>query len=226
MFLRITRILVVLALFTAPARAAAQTVTDERFWFNGTMLDKGGSDWHWSMETIMRSRNGVDDLDAFALRGTLGHDLTSRSSVAGGYGIALQYPASGGHVTEHRFFGQYLLRLRLFGGTLSSRSRMEDRWIPVDTGEVWRFREQVRYSHPIASSRWSITGYSEIFVHLNSSNRYVKGVDHVRAFGGVNVSLAPNMRLEAGYLNQFIPGHSSAPDRMNHVLSTTLQMLF
>ena len=36
----------------------------------------------------------------------------------------------------------------------------------------------------------------------------------------------PSGRVEAGYLNQFLPGHRGAADRMNHVLSTVLAISF
>ena len=220
-------IIIALVLLFIPARAGAQTVTDERLWFTNVLQDNGGSPWHWSMETLARSRNGVEDLDSFGLRGYVMRDLTSRSSVGGGYGLAWSYPAIGRNLTEHRFTGQYALRLQLGGGTLSFRSRFEDRWILDDANHIWRFRQQIRFSCPLGEgSRWSIAGYGEIFVNLNSSNRYAKGVDNVRGFGGLGFRFSPSARMEAGYLNQFIPGPGIVPDRMNHILSTSLQFLF
>lgn len=225
--LRLLAIIVTLTLLLIPARAQAQTVTDERLWFTGVLQDDGGAPWHWTVETLARSRNGIDDLDSFGLRGYLTRDVSARSTVGGGYGLALSYPAIGRDLTEHRFFGQYGFRLPVSGGTLSFRTRIEDRWILDDTGHVWRFRQQIRFTHPFREgSQWSIVGFGEIFVHLNSSNRYVKGVDQVRGFGGVGFRFSARARMEAGYLNQFIPGPGIAPDRMNHVLSTSLQLLF
>ena len=223
-----------LALMALPLPAVAQTiddpiVTDERLWFTYAMQDKplAGRPWHWGSETILRSRNGLENLDAFSLRAGIFRDLSARSLVGGGYQIAWSFPALGRDLTEHRFWGQYLLRLSLSGGTLSFRSRIEDRWIIDDSGHIGRFREQIRYTHTIKpGSRATVIGYGEIFVHLNSTNRYVKGVDHVRLFGGVGVTFTSSMRMEAGYLNQFIPGPGVVPDRMNHILSTSLQLLF
>jgi hypothetical protein len=217
----------VAVLLMMPAQAGAQTVRDERLWFTNVVQDNGGSPWHWSMEMLVRSRNGVDNLDSFGLRAFVTRDLTSRSTVGGGYGVSRQYPALGRHLTEHRFIGQYALRLSLAGGVLSFRTRVEDRWILYDTGHIWRFREQVRYTHPFREgSRWSAVGYGEIFVHFNSTNRYVKGVEQMRTFGGVGFRVSASARVEAGYLNQFIRGPGIAPDRMNHVLSTSLQLAF
>ena len=224
----VARALLALALLMLPSRAGAQ-VTDERVWFTYAMQDKpvAGQPWHWATETILRSRNGADDLDSFSLRGAIFRDVTARSTVGGGYQIAFSYPAAGRDLTEHRFWGQHTLRLSMSGGAWLFRSRFEDRWIIDDSGQLFRFREQIRYTHPIKTgSRASIIGYGEIFVHLNSTNRYVKGVEQVRTFGGIGVAFTSRMRMEAGYLNQFIPGPGIVPDRMNHVLSTAFGVQF
>src|SRR6185503_561056 len=45
--------------------ARAQTVPDERVWFVLTLQEAGSADshWRWNLETIIRSREGVSDLD-------------------------------------------------------------------------------------------------------------------------------------------------------------------
>lgn len=216
-----------LAVLAVPAGARAQ-VTDQRVWFAAALQDKdGGSPWHWAAEMLARSRNGVDDFDSAGLRFYVTRDVSSRSTVGGAYGLTLVYPAAGRDLTEHRFIGQYALRFSLAGGSLSFRTRFEDRWILDDTGHVFRFRQQVRYSHPLGGgNRWYLVGHAEIFVHLNSTNRYAKGVEQTRGFGGAGFRFSPTARFEAGYLNQFTPGRNGAPDRMNHVLSMGLQFLF
>ena len=71
-----------------------------------------------------------------------------------------------------------------------------------------------------------MVGYDELFVNLNDSNRYKRGVDHNRAFAGHSEhAVEPHFRVEVGYLNQFIPGHGKL-DRMNHVLSVSTQLSF
>lgn len=223
-----TLLLCLFGLFGVAATANAQTVTDERVWLNVILQDSGKTTtpWHWTYENIFRSRDGVEELDQMAFRGTLIYNLTSRSSIAGGYLIGKQDPAAGPNVIEHRFFGQYQWRGAVGGGTLTLRTRVESRVVMDDTNAVGRAREQVRFSRPFTKgNRLSWVGYDELFVNLNESNRYKRGIDHNRVFGGISATLTPHLRFEAGYLNQFIPGHAS-PDRMNHVLSMSTQLSF
>jgi hypothetical protein len=130
-------------------------------------------------------------------------------------------PAAGRTTIEHRFFGQYAWRTPAAGGTLTLRTRFEERVIVDDTGPIARLRQQARFSHAVRpGSKLSWVVYDELFVHLNSTNRYRSGIDHNRAYAGLSGALSPALRVDLGYLNQFIPGHN-IPDRMNHILSGT-----
>jgi len=212
----------------AATNAGAQTVTDERIWFNLTLQDQGGtvSPWHWSLEFILRSRDVVEALDSSAVRPTITYNLTARSSVAGGYLIGRTDPVVGRTTTEHRFFGQFAWRTPAAGGTVALRTRLEERVIVDDTVPVARLRQQVRFSRPITKgNKLSWVAYEELFVNLNASNRYRRGVDHNRAYAGLSGALSSGLRVDLGYLNQFIPGRA-APDRMNHILSGTLVVSF
>jgi Protein of unknown function (DUF2490) len=223
----IAGVLLLIALCAA-TDAGAQTATDERIWFNLTLQDQGGtaSPWHWSMEFILRSRDVVEALDSSAIRPTISYNLTPRASVGGGYLIGRTDPVAGRTTTEHRFFGQFAWRSPAAGGTLSLRTRLEDRVIVDDTAPVARLRQQVRFSRPISrGNKLSWVAYEELFLNLNASNRYRRGVDHNRAFAGFSGALSSRLRVDFGYLNQFIPGHA-APDRMNHILSGTLVVSF
>ena len=215
-------------LFGFAARAHAQTTTDERVWLNVILQDSGKTTtpWHWTYENIFRSRDGVDELDQMAFRGTLIYNFTPRSSIGGGYLIGKQDPAAGPNVIEHRFFGQYQWRGPVGGGTLTLRTRVESRVVVDDTNAVVRAREQVRYSRPFTKGNpVSWVGYEELFVNLNDSNRYSNGVDNNRVFAGIQATVNSHFRVEAGYLNQFIPGHGKT-DRMYHVLSMSTQLSF
>ena len=209
----------------AAAQTADPTVQDERLWFVGIVQDrvKKDSQWRWQVENILRSREGVSELDVYGLRPSIHYALTSRSSVAGGYGIAIQpIVGGGGNTIEHRTFQQYAWSGAVGGGTLALRSRIEQRFIENNSGLQNRFRQQVRFSHVIRKgSRFSAIGYDELFVHLNTTTRYVKGIDQNRIFGGLGFALNPKTRIEGGYLNQFSPGHGKSA-KMNHVLSTSL----
>jgi hypothetical protein len=217
-------------LLAYPGRAAAQTtITDERVWFTFILQGPIGADtskWRLSLESFFRSRNGVDELDSAAVRPILLYTLNKHHSVGGGYALAPSFPITGGTTIEHRWFEQYQWTQGMFGGTLTARTRLEQRFIENNSGVDHRFREAVRYSHPIVKGgRTYLTGYDELFVHLNDTTRSKQGVDQNRAFAGAGENFNKTWRVEVGYLNQFIPGHL-LPDRMNHVLSGTLMISY
>ena len=217
-------------LLVLAARADAQTLTDERVWFTFSAQGRLWSDsskWRLTFESFVRSREGVDQLDTASVRPILSYTIDKHSSVGGGVGFAPTFPVVGGEIMEYRWFEQYVFTTTAGGGTLSARSRFEQRFIEKNDGVDNRFREQVRYSHPIkAGSKTSLIGYDELFVHLNETRRYPQGgVDQNRLFAGMGQTFNSRVRIELGYLNQFTPGHI-APDRMNHVLSGTLQITY
>ena len=218
-----------LALAVCPAAAGAQTVTDERVWFVLTLQERGSdtSPWRWSGDLILRGRDGASDLDTFSLRPTIIYAVNSHSAVGGGYVFAATYPTSGGTTIEHRAFGQYVWSGRPGGTSLSYRARLEARFIEDNNAPAARLRNQVRVSRPIRDgSRVSLVASDELFLHLNSTTRYARGIDQNRAFAGVAIGVGSGGRIEAGYLNQFSPGHRGAADRMNHILSTALNWSF
>jgi hypothetical protein len=213
-----------------PAAAAAQdTITDERVWFTLNLQERGSPDspWRWTFETILRSRDGVDDLDVLSLRPTIIYTLDQHSSVGGGYAFAPMFPPTGGTITEHRPYGQYGFVSGLAGGTFTLRARIEARFIEGNDGTLMRLRNQARYTRPFhRGSKLAWMAYDEFFVHLNDTRLRPQGVDHNRLFGGLQIAAWPAVRVDAGYLNQFLPGHRGAADRMNHVLSTVLAIRF
>ena len=218
-----------LALAVCPAPASAQTVTDERIWFVLTLQEQGSdaSPWRWSTDFILRGRDGASDLDTLSFRPTLLYALNGQSTLGGGYVIAATFPASGGTTTEHRAFGQYAWSGRPGGTSLSYRARLEARFIEGNNAAAARLRNQIRASRPIrAGSRLSLVASDELFLHLNDTARNARGIDQNRAFAGLALAVGRAGRVEAGYLNQFSPGHRGAADRMNHILSTALNWQF
>ena len=206
----------------------AQVITDERLWANVSVQERSGTEspWRWSGEFVLRTRDGVDDLDVLVGRGIIGYDVTDRSSGWVGFAVIPSFPVSGGTVLEKRLFQQYLWSGRGLGGSVTLRTRLEQRWTEGNTGLAWRVRQQVRYSRPFAPrSRFSWVGTEEIIVHANETARYDRGLDQNRAFGGISRTISEQVRIEIGYLNQY--SHSViGPDRMNHILSVGTTMTF
>jgi len=203
-------------------------VTDGRVWAGLVLQERSGttSPWRWIVDVPVRTRDGVDAVDLTGVRPAIGYDLSSRSSVWAGYAIVGSFPASGGTIVEHRVF-QQLLWARPLAGTLASlRTRLEQRSIEGNSGLSWRVRQQLRVSRPVQrGSRVFLVGWDEVFFHLNTTDRYTKGLDQNRFFAGLGRSLSGAVRFEVGYANQYSRSRSG-PNRMNHVLSAVLGAAF
>jgi hypothetical protein len=222
--------LAIVAVGLSASALHAQTVTDERVWFSLPVQGHIGSDespWRWSMELIVRSRDGLDTLDTATVRPSVIYNVSSRASVGGGYANVTGFPPAGETLTEHRWFGNFTWTQPSASGTFALRTRLESRHIETNDGPIGRLRQQVRFSRPIhRGGRLAIVGADEILFHLNDTSRIAKGVEQNRVFAGISHALTPTMRLEMGYLNQYYPGHRGNNSRMNHVLATTVGLSF
>jgi hypothetical protein len=125
-----------------------------------------------------------------------------------------------------RLFEQYLWSGRGLGGSIALRTRLEQRWADGNDGLAWRVRQQVRYVRPFSpGSHYSLVATEEFIAHVNDTQRYARGFDQNRAFGGISRAVNAKMRFEAGYLNQY--QHSLVGrDRLNHILSIATAIAF
>ena len=184
------------------------------------------SPWRWQVETQLRMRDWVSDVDNFVMRSLVGFDLTSKSSVWLGYAETPTFPVTGGVRQEHRLYQHYIWASRMCGGNLSLRGRIEERWIENNSGLAWRIRGQLRYTRPVkVESHTSLVFYDEVSAHLRRTTFTGKGFDQNRAFAGLSRAMGAATRIEAGYINQYINGHQ-LPDRMNHIITATVTLAF
>jgi Protein of unknown function (DUF2490) len=89
-----------------------------------------------------------------------------------------------------------------------------------------RLRQMFRVTMPLESApKFSLVGSNEVFMNLNRTDWGARsGFDQNRLFVGVGYGATSKLRLEAGYLNQYVD--TATIDRRNHVLSTTLSYSF
>lgn len=81
-------------------------------------------------------------------------------------------------------------------------------------------------SKPIAA--WpslSAIVWDEVFLNFNDTDWGAQsGFDQNRGFLGLGYVVTRRLRIEMGYLNQYIDG--ATVDRLNHVFSTTVALTF
>ncbi len=158
------------------------------------------------------------------IRPGVGYQLTPKASVWVGYAHVTNHRPGPDQVEQRRWEQVSYSFGAVAGGTLSSRSRLEQR--VVDRGgddTAWRLRQQFRYERKFRQGGDpSLVVTSEAFFSVNDADWGPHGgLDQLRNFAGVGFKVAPKTRVEVGYLNQFSnrPGDN---DRMNHVAQVTL----
>lgn len=112
-----------------------------------------------------------------------------------------------------------------------SRTRMEERFIEGAAGTALRFRQMLKLSYPLPMApEWSLVGYDEIFMNLNSVDSFDDarrgghapgaGIDQNRFFLGVNKKFNQYFNVDIGYQNQMLNSRTKDGNAnlVNHIL--------
>ena len=108
-------------------------------------------------------------------------------------------------------------------GTVSARSRLEQRYRSDEGDDVgYRFRQFIRWSKAL-NENWSMVVWDELFFGLNNTDwGQDNGLDQNRLYVGPAYQISEKWRVEFGYLNNYIdlPGNDTNAIT-NHNLSLT-----
>ncbi|OAN59025.1 DUF2490 domain-containing protein [Sphingobium sp. TCM1] len=212
-----------LALLSAPAMAA--TSEDEQFWLNLTAMGSVKDELVYFAEVQPRIGDGVSRVDQALFRGALGWKFSPSLTLYQGFAHIVVPTEGGKDVNEERSFQQVSWTLgKPWGGELSSRTRLEQRWRSDGDDMGWRLREMIRYEKPLKAGSDAVNAlvYAEGFAALNDTDWGARsGFDQLRSFAGAEIGLPGASTLEVGYLNQLI-NQRAGNTRVNHVASVTL----
>ncbi len=210
--------------------ARAETRQDFRLWTNVTAITDLGhlssrlTRWRLWTEVQNRFRDLAkdEDLDQLLVRSALGYEVAKELSVWLGYGYIPVFTEADKVVNEHRLWQQLLWSSELDRWSLTSRTRLEQRFIEGAEEPAWRYRQFVRLARPLTRQLpLSLVLWDEVFVHLSSASPTIQtGFDQNRIFAGLGWQVTQPARIEIGYLNQFID--TPRLNRIHHILSLNL----
>jgi len=216
-----------LLLAILPSPAYAETDEDGRFWLNLTAQGDIAENWGWYFELQPRWREEGDRFEQLIVRPALSYRLDARSSFWLGYGRVVSHPATGGTVNEDRLWQQFLHQFESWRGvTLSSRTRLEERWVETGDEAGYRLRQMLRATHPLPGiEKATLVLWDELFLNANDTDWGARdGFDQNRFFAGAGYAFSAQAKAEAGYLNQYV--NTTKTDRMHHVLSVSVNYKF
>ncbi|MEM7541090.1 MAG: DUF2490 domain-containing protein [Pseudomonadota bacterium] len=169
-----------------------------------------------------RLRDDGSELGVSIIRPGIGWKLTDRLALWQGYARVTGH-RDGPNIEEDRSWQQATYRIgKLLGGTVSSRSRFEQRF-RGDTGDDTglRFRQLFGWNYRFNDTPYSLAFWNEIFVGINDTDwGQFSGFDQNRAFFGIGRKLTAKSRVEIGYLNNHLDGGAGSSSTNNNILIT------
>jgi len=194
-----------LVFLTLAPRAMA---VDDQVWFalsaNGPMQEDSRL-LLW-FDAHARYRDGATDLGVTIIRPGIGWQVTDTTKAWAGYARVVGRRNNGPNVEEDRAWEQLTYSVvDLFGGSVTGRTRLEQRYIDGadDTGH--RLRQSLRWTRPIGASDWSWVAANEIFINLNNTDYGADtGYGQNRVYAGLGWKPVPGLGFEFTYLNNHI----------------------
>ena len=166
-----------------------------------------------------RYSEDVSRLGVSIIRPAIGYKVNDRLSLWSGYAWVVSRADGRDNITDNRFWQQATYRIAGGDwGTLSGRTRLEQRFLSTGDETGWRARQFVRWIKPL-DERWSATAWNETFIALNDTDFGADaGYDQNRTFIGLRWKAAGRVSLEGGYLLNDI----RAGDQTNHNVSLSI----
>ena len=213
---------------------ATQDIIDHQTWVNVTAVGSLKSvhpalnNFKYWAELQGRFGDNTSRFSQGMIRPGIGYKLNATTDVWFGYALVpTAAPFSKTTFNERRLWQQLLWSDQFALGSISSRSRLEERVAPRlgdDTG--MRFRQMFKVSIPLPSAPvYSLVMSDEYWVNLNNANwGPQRGFDQNRAFVGLGYNLTKEIKSEVGYMNQYINRPLTPVDRNDHILSINLYL--
>lgn len=208
--------------------AFCATQSDMQTWLNVTAVgkfhtDKTTSRLRYWLEGQERIGDDSRHVTQTMLRPGLGYALTENLSMWLGYGwIHTSYPLTNHPFEEDRIWQQLLWSKTNEYLTLTSRTRIEQRFLENNPKTAYRARQLLKISVPLkAHPNFSLVCSDEIFWHKNNFiGRNGRGFDQNRIFAGLGYQITPTVTTEIGYMNQYIH-RFGVPNFLANIVSIT-----
>ena len=188
----------------APARAESDFQTWNAVLVSGPAGD--GSRLLLWFDGHARFNDDASDLGVSILRPGLGWRVSGDLDLWAGYARIVSRSDGAPDIEEDRLWQQATYPVTdLFGGRVTGRSRLEQRFRGTGDDTGWRWRQFFRWEKRFDGTSWSPVIANELFVNFNDADWGQRsGFDQNRLFLGGAYRFSEKVRFEGGYLNNVI----------------------
>ncbi|MGL2966564.1 DUF2490 domain-containing protein [Flavobacterium sp. XGLA_31] len=217
---------------------AQELKQNQRVWFSYAGQYKVSEHWGYHLDVQFRTDNQLqqNQQNVFRIGGI--YFITTSKMLTAGYALANTYNTSlQDFYKENRLWEQFQYIDKWAKNTMMHRFRLEQRWVEsitaVDGNVVSlgaNYQNRLRYLNKntfhltnLRSEKEEIYAVlqDEIFVTLGDNKVNSNIFDQNRFLIGMGLNYNNNIRLELGYMNQFVNANSKA-DVMNHNIFISL----
>lgn len=148
-----------------------------------------------------RYSEDVSRLGVSIIRPGVGYKVNDRISLWAGYAHVISRADGRENIVDNRIWQQATYSIAGGDwGSLSGRTRLEQRFLNTGDETGHRLRQTFRYRKPL-DDRWTATVWNEVFIALNDTDFGANaGFDQNRTFFGLNYKVSDRVRVEGGYL--------------------------
>jgi hypothetical protein len=204
---------------------------DQRVWFSYLGQYKVSGKWGIHFEGQARFDNHFEqNLQNVARVGGI-YFLSPNETVTAGYGFIATYnPPQDKFYTEHRIWEQYQINDKWGKNTMTHRLRLEQRWLEQSADNSIAYQNRFRYLNrnlfhiaDLNTGRQELYAIlqDEVFLTIGENRINSRFMDQNRLLVGVGLNYKSSLRLELGYMNQFVTS-SYGNDAMNHTVSVSV----
>lgn len=192
----------------------------------------GQSDWRGFLELQPRFTNDSSTLGTAIVRPAIGYAIGHNATGWVGYGMqASEIGDTESYLIENRAWQGFSWKDIGFDKQLiwEVRNRLEERFLPGNSDPSIRWRTRFRGEIMTTYDPISIITSDEIFINLNdneNNNQLQAGLNQNRVYLGIGYRFNPELQVETGYLNQYIPGYHGKGNQVNNVWMTNLNINF
>jgi hypothetical protein len=208
------------ALFAAPACAGPVQP-----WPTIDVSAPLGGKWRGSVEIVGRISDDSTRPSQLESRFEMGRKLDEHITFWAGYVHVVSYNIGRRDGIEDQAVEQLSWSAGAVGPfKISSRTRLEQRFIVGNDRTAWRVREQIKAALPIGRSPVTAVLWTEPYFALNRTAATGRTFEQLRSFAGASVRVSKHADVELGYLNQRLWRTSGKV--VNHVFPLVLNLQF